>query len=736
MRQKIQKVIITNGVYIVDIPDVDLQILCAAPADVVKHLTQKGYIVSAEKKGVSYETGPNAILLSDISVQNTSFSNLGEFPVLQMLYRQGMIIPNHPNNTGNKPLLIGSQKQIKSQLNYIHRGNYGLISKEEIMATGISEEEAKEMMRMKLKFAFGKIQDPSNLLNSIVVDGRDNEVEIKDGVKISRTQTNKFTISYQDESVSVDLNLPSDKHYVAPYNLGYYDIKREYFAVIHSGQGDGWDIHRPSMGSVIMYHGEIYLVDAGPNIMNVLQSLGIGSNEIKGLFHTHAHDDHFAGITTLIQTGHKIKYFATPLVRASVTKKISALLDVEEDEFEKYFEICDLEFDNWTDIDGLEVMPIFSPHPIETNIFIFRTIWEDGYKTYAHFADITSFSVLGSMITDDPNEPGITEEFFEKVKDNYLQEVMLKKIDVGGGMIHGDAKDFVWDKTDKMILAHTSSRDLTQTQKSIGSGAPFGGVDVLIPDNQDLLRRSMHNYLTAHFPSITSNQIRILLNCQIKTFNPESILLREYQSVDKVYLVLTGIVEMIEYGAGTNSTLISSGAFIGELNTLLDIHLNKTYRAVSYVKALEIPSELFTVFIKYNNLEELIGKRVIKFEILNDFPLFSDLLSFAVLNDIAHSLETKEYNEGDDILCSCDDSCLFLLASGEVEKYVDEDHIFKVKERGFFGEEQLITNKPTTYKYTAKSNAVVHIIPNETIKNIPSIYWQLFESYKKAMRSL
>ncbi len=43
-------------------------------------------------------------------------------------------------------------------------------------------------------------------------------------------------------------------------------------------------------------------------------------------FHTHTHDDHFAGITTLIRADHRIKYFATPLVRKSVTKKLSALL--------------------------------------------------------------------------------------------------------------------------------------------------------------------------------------------------------------------------------------------------------------------------------------------------------------------------------------------------------------------------------------------------------------------------
>jgi hemerythrin len=730
MKQKIKKVIITNGVYVVDIPNADLQILCAAPADVVKHLTHKGFIVSAEKQGVPYETGPNAILLSDESIQHTSFSNLCEFPVLQMLYKQGMIIPNHPNNNGNKPILIGSSKQLKTQLEYIYRGNYGLVSQEEIMATGIDEQTAKDMMRMKLKFAFGKIQDPSGLVTSVAIDGQNNIQEIKDGVTIERLAHNKFKISYEDDFVEVDLQLKDHENYQAPYNLGYYDINRDYFAVIHSGQGDGWDIHRPSMSSIIIYHGEIYLVDAGPNIANILQALGIGQNEIKGIFHTHAHDDHFAGITSLIQTGHKIKYYATPLVRASVMKKMATLLDVDESEFEKYFDIQDLEFDKWRDIDGLEVKPIFSPHPIETNIFIFRTLWTDGYKTYAHFADITALDVLKSMITNDNEAIGISQEFYDDIKEKYLQKVLLKKIDIGGGMIHGDAKDFANDKTQKIILAHTSSKDLTQVQKSIGSGAPFGAVDILIPDNQDFIRKSIKHHLKAHFPNITQNQIKVLTNCEIKTFNPETILLREYQPTQNVYLILTGIVEQIEYKTQTNSYMISSGAFIGELNTLLDISLNKTYRAVSYVKALEIPRELFTRYIKSNNLYDSIGKRVVQFEILEEFALFSDLLSFAVLNDIAHSLKTMHYKAGDKVLEDNDKDCLCLVASGVVQR-IKGDSFNTINEGNFFAEEQLILNKPTNYEYIAQSDVTIHKIPNVTIKNIPIIYWQLFESYKK-----
>ena len=90
----------------------------------------------------------------------------------------------------------------------------------------------------------------------------------------------------------VDLNLASHEEYEAPYHLGHYDIKREYFSVIHTGEGDGWDINQPCMASILTFQGKIYLVDAGPNIIHSLRALGIGANDVEGIFHTHSHDDH------------------------------------------------------------------------------------------------------------------------------------------------------------------------------------------------------------------------------------------------------------------------------------------------------------------------------------------------------------------------------------------------------------------------------------------------------------
>ena len=81
------------------------------------------------------------------------------------------------------------------------------------------------------------------------------------------------------------------------------------------------------MGSIITFQGKIFLIDAGPNINTTLNSLGISVNEIEGIFHTHAHDDHFAGITSLIQSDHKLKYYTSSIVRASVFKKLATSIE-------------------------------------------------------------------------------------------------------------------------------------------------------------------------------------------------------------------------------------------------------------------------------------------------------------------------------------------------------------------------------------------------------------------------
>jgi len=722
---RIHNIEVSCGIKWVTIPEVNLHILCGCPADAVKHLIKRGLILPQEIQGVNYETGPNAILLSDILLQNGELANLAEFPVLQMLYKQGLILPGHPNNTGRKPLLIGSADQVESQLRYIYRGNYGLVSREEIIQTGISEEQATEMMRLKLKFAFGRILPTTDFIDTRIVS--DDVVEIRDGVCIRRLQPNVFEFSYRGESVTVDLNLHPGEDYECPYSLGFRRFEPEYFSVIHSGDGDGWNINNPCMSSIVTYQGNIYLIDAGPYISKILVALGIGIDQVNGIFHTHAHDDHFAGLTALMRTSRRIRYFATPLVRASVEKKLSALLGIEDKHFTDFFDVKDLFFDQWNDVDGMEIMPIYSPHPVETNIFVFRVLWSEGYRSYAHFADIASLNILEGMITDQQDMPGLSQQTFERVRTAYLTPYDLKKIDIGGGMVHGNAKDFQKDTSDRILFSHCSS-ELTPKEKEIGSSAPFGSSDVLVKGQIEDFRRHAFTYLQANLPGISSHDLRILINHPITLINPGAIFLKEGEVSLEILLLLSGWVERIRTRNNLFDTL-SAGLLIGE-DTLLDKRPSQyTYRASSFVWVLRLPIGLYNEVIKRNALSDYVRRVVDLRTYLNTISLFNEGLSVTVLGRIIdgateRNFQPNEFINGKDILA------INIIRSGLVERTVGSKILDVLKPNDFFGEEGAILKIPSIYRLRALKVTSVLQIPGKLLGDVPIIRWKILEDYQ------
>ncbi len=723
---------ITNGVYWLQIPEAELYILCGCPADVVKLMMEKGLIALTKKDEVPFETGPNAILLSDILIQNGHFSNLAEFPVLQMLYKQGMILPKHPNNTGMKPLLIGTQEQVRAQMEYIYRGNYGLHSLEEILATGVPKNLAKKMMDIKVKFAFGKIRPTEELLDARIIE--DGAVEVRNGVFVQRKGFNHYEFHYKGKSVLINLNLETHKTYESPYPLAFHTIEREYFAVVHSGEGDGWDMNRPCMASLLIYLGKLYLIDAGPNILHVLRALSIDISEIEGIFHTHAHDDHFAGLPTLMRSDHRLKYYATPLVRAAVAKKLSALMSMSEDKFSEYFDVQDLHFDIWNDIKGLEVKPMFSPHPVETNIFLFRTLGRDGYKTYAHWADISSFKTLKTMLADEKDMNGTSQEFYETVEANYLTPADIKKVDIGGGLIHGLASDFQEDGSQEIILAHTSAI-LNESQKEIGSERSFGTVDVLIPANQMYLRKQAAELLHAYFPHISFDQLRPLLNAPMVSFNPGTIIQKKGDMTCVIYLILTGTVEFISAEFKLQNHL-SNGCLIGDVSFLQHTPSSGTWRAVSYAQALSFTASLYNAFLEKHGLYGQINNILDNIDFLQKTFLFGEGISYLVQNKIAQQMVLETYDKHEQIMMN-DSTGLCLLKQGELQLLSSSKAVIETLNIGdFCGEERLFSDKQKTFIVQTTKPSEIYRIQDYPVLEIPIVHWKLLESSAKRTKIL
>lgn len=729
----IRKLLVSRGIYYIEIPAAGLTLLCGTPADSVKHLFRRGIIQTTESDGVRYETGPNAILLSDSMIQNGHLCNLAEFPILQMLYRQGMLLPKHPNNTGRKPRLIGAPEQLAAQLRYIHRGNYGLISADEMAKAGVAAEDAERLMRVKLKFAFGRITHPEAFVECLALPPAA-PVDIGGGVTVARIEYNVFEIRYGADAVQVDLNLDRDETYACPYPLSHVAIDRHYFAVVHAGDGDGWDYNRPAMGSVIIHQGRVYLIDAGPNINYSLDALGIGKKEVAGIFHTHCHDDHFAGLTNLLQCDRPLQYFATPLVRASVTRKFCALLSIPESEFANYFDVCDLVEGEWNDILGLEVRPTISPHPVETTIFHFRVLWEGGYRTYSHLADIVSFGVLDAMVTDDPAAPGIDRAGADAVKADYLGQVDLKKIDIGGGMIHGNAADFAADPSRRLLLAHTA-RDLTDGERRIGSGAPFGTVDVLIPGEQNFLLRDASEFLKSYFPSVPMERLHVLLNNRIATFNPETIITPAGRTPPEIYLVLAGKVEMLTPEPGTSHYLFS-GSLLAEWSALNDSPSQETYRSVGFVQALRLPADLYRNFIeRFFSNAELTEMRRVEERLRHSF-LFSDAVTNTTLLALARSCRITRLAAGQRFDDGADQ--LHVVDAGSLAAGVGSDAPIFGK-GSFWGADSLFSAMaeqapppPAEPERIAQEDSEILSLPLALVSRIPVVRWKLFESFRNA----
>ncbi|HVI49824.1 MAG TPA: bacteriohemerythrin [Candidatus Sulfotelmatobacter sp.] len=724
---KLRKIHITKGVSWVEAPEAGLYVLCGCPADAVKHMMRRGLILETERDGVSFETGPNAILLSDVMLQNGTFCNLAEFPVLQMLYRQGMIIPDHPNNSGDKPMLIGLRELVEAQLHYIYRGNYGLVNREELLAAGATPELAEDLLALKLQFAFGRIRHPRELVSP--VDLGDHPIELKNGVWLRRLGLNRFEFSYGDETLVVDLNLGPGDTYEPPYTLGAHRVDREYFAVIHSGEGDGWDPNRPSMGSVLMFQGKIYLIDAGPNVQHSLTALGIGINEIEGLFHTHCHDDHFAGLTSLLRADRRLKYFATAMVRASVMKKLSALLSIEEESFFDCFDVHDLDLDQWNNIGGLEVRPLLSPHPVETTIFLFRALWIDGYRSYAHFADIVALDRLRRMLAQD-GKPGISQTFFDKVVQDYAIPADVKKLDIGGGLIHGCAADFRDDPSAKIILAHTA-RPFSVAEKEIGSGAPFGTVDVIIPGNHDYVWRSAYESLRTYFPHTAHHELRVLLNSPMMVCNPETILVREGQEVPHIYLVITGTVEMIESGTQV-SGLLSAGAMVGEVAGIEKSPAQKTYRAASFVQALKMNSDLYREFVRRNGLLSEVMALEERRDFLRSTWICSEALTEMTLNRLAKDMPLLRYDAGEQVEAR---NCLAFIKSGTAELTISGDVMETLGPGDFFGEDVAVFDSPALFTVRAVEPVEIYLTSASVVREVPVMRWKLLESHERRMHN-
>lgn len=721
------------GVHLVDVPESGLSILCGCPENVYKLLRRAGAISRVEGDGEVWESGPNAILLSEFPIQGGRFCNLIEFPVLQMLYRQGMMIPGHPNNHGQRPLLIGHRDDLEAMACYVRLGNYGLSSAEALAAAGLGREEAEALIRMKRHFAFGSFKATEELLEFRTIEGP--AVELRGGTYLRRLGPNRYQFFHGVDSALVDLSLPPGKVYGLPYVLPRASVSRELFSVVHIGEGTGWDVERPCMGSLVVYRGEFWLIDAGPHVRESLAALGLGVDDLRGVFITHAHDDHVVGLTALLHAERRIQFLAVPWVRATVQEKLHALAGLDEEAFRQTFELRDLAEGAWNDLEGLEVRPFLSPHPVETTCLRFRVRGAAGERSYAHLADLSSFAVIDEMVREERRDargaevPGITRAFAERTKALYLEAADLKKVDVGGGMIHGDAQDFASDASGDLLLSHTDSPGYLQA--ALGGGATgggaglcgrvaaFGEVSLLLAAEADYRRVSALSLLEAQFADVARGELEALLVARPRARAEGELFLAEGKAPESVELILSGLV------TDAAGALYGAGCLVGEAECLDMASPKFEFRCATGVESLSIPVGLFSSFIERLELGADRGLRREIVGFLRNCELFPDIVATASLGRLASRAVLVSYSKGE--VCGGGGGDVHILVSGRVELRAGGVAVGTLGPHEVFGEEAVFSPRAATFDTRALEDVSAYLLPLDELRLIPHILWRLRE---------
>ena len=300
-------------------------------------------------------------------------------------------------------------------------------------------------------------------------------------------------------------------------------------------------------------------------------------------------------------------------------------------------------------------------------------------------------------------------------------------IDIGGGMIHGVAQDFAEDPSRKLILAHTARR-LTAEERAIGAGAPFGTVDVLIEGVSDCLREQAFTYLRSYFPDAPLHRLRHLMNSRILVFNPEVLLYKEGHPLDAVYLILTGLAELLS-AAASGSGLVSAGSILGETPALLGTTAMDTCRAVSFVQVLRLPRDLYLDFVTSGATRRDLVESREKLDFLRAHTLFADGVSCVTLSRLVRAAERARFSAdqaipvpANELIVLCSGEAMLTTPLGHSESLGAGSHVGATTISGFATEASHI-------RFLVESDAYRFAL--DAIANIPVVRWKLLETHRR-----
>ena len=451
-----------------------------------------------------------------------------------------------------------------------------------------------------------------------------------------------------------------------------------------------------------------------------LEALGLDLSEIDGLFVTHVHDDHFSGLTSLIRGVRKLKIFATAPVMATVRFKCAALLGQPFDFLDHLVDVQLLEEDVWNDVDGLSVRPTMSPHPLETTIMFFRSqdSKSGNWRTYAHLADIISSPVLDRFV----GENGVSPEFRERVFREYYRPADVKKIDAGGGLIHGLAKDFSEDLSDRLILSHTEGM-VREDDEEFGVGVDFGCTDVLIPPMDQAMQRRCESLLERWVPGLSQEDRVRLAGGKLSDLPAGTRIRTPKRGLRRIYMVVRGVVESPAQG-NRPIQYYAPGSLLGERGILEEGGPLEAFRTHTAATLLEMPARDYVKALGAGGPPE--RRRILEARrILTEGNFPGQAVNLPRLDDLAIRLSIRQWRAGEAMVSGIDE--LHIVMKG---RFSPVGNPSVLRQTGNWMNLSPILPFLYTGPYSeweALEDGVTAVLPGQMVRDVPALGWTLVE---------
>ena len=544
-------------------------------------------------------------------------------------------------------------------------------------------------------------------------------------------QTDKFQLKHCDQNVYeldgtvIDINFSEEQ--LPPYDLrsNLVPLTPSKFGIDVLGGASGFIPTKPCSGLVLNYYGQYMLIDCMPYMEKSLKARGISRNQIKSLFLSHTHDDH-CNMLPLVLFHERVQCLTTKEIFWMACKKLSLMTNHTWEEFYSYFDFVPLEPYTENDFYGMKITPHYTVHSIPCIGATFTMKCSNQEKSIVFVGDNKALPEIKEMV----DTGTVPLKKYENLLKLYRDPYDLFIADGGRGILHGDPKDSLQSKSDRVVFMHMDK--LPAMFNATFTSAVHGKRFTLEDGNDETYLLQAMYLLDRHYHGVPEKWMNALLhNMKVLHFNAGDVIMKQGEASNcNSYIIFSGNVNVSSHDGKKSSFLAvnQAGDLVGEMAAINQVE----FRSASLIAGTpvilgEIDGNTLKTFLASENKIDSISKSL-DIRILLEKLFYNYGVSVTGNQIIAEAAEMLEVKAGQVVIHQGEtDKDFYIILSGKFSVQKDGQEIAHLGRRDMFGEFGCFDDLIRTATVTAKENGQVLKFTKEDIvtiiRDIPALHF-------------